>query len=188
MRVRKRKRKRSRAKKLDLTDVRHVLRDRRQWTALGVVRKPDGEPSHYELVIEDGVVVDILVDVELVPEGGDVTARLGGAALSHGIITVPAEGDEVAVVLPAGEMAFQPVIVALLSTNQVPNPTGEGPQPGRTLILNAEVFVHDGTGTTDQLVKKTAYAAHKHGTGTGPSTEPDNAAAGASYTSVFKAK
>jgi hypothetical protein len=188
VRVRKRKRKRTRAKKLDLTDIRHVLKDKRQWIAMGVVFKPEGESSHFELVVEDGVLVDILVDVETVPEGADVTARLGGAALSHGIITIPAEGDEVALMMPSGEMAFLPVIVALLSTNQLPNPTGEGPAEGRTLILNAEVLVHDGTGATDQLVKKTAYAAHKHPTGTGASGVPDNAAAASSYTDILKSK
>lgn len=177
-----------RAKKLDLTDLRHVLKDNRQWITLAVVVVPEGESSHFELVEDEGQVVDILVDVETVPDGADLTCRLGGGAVAQGIYTVPSVGDEVVVAVPSGSIAFSPTIIALLSSGEVPNPSGQGPAPGRTLVLNGEVLVHDGTGSTDNLVKKSAYEVHKHGSGTGPTTAPDNAALSSSYTDVLKAK
>lgn len=164
-----------RAKKLDLTDIRHVLRDRKQWAVLGVVVVPEGGDSHFQLVEEDGDLVDILVEVETVPDGNDITARLGGGAQGRGVYTIPSVGDEVVVVYPSGQIAFMPTIVALLSTNAIPNPSGEGPAENRTVIVNGEVLIHDGSGGAESLVKKTEFDLHKHPTGTGPSGPPDNA-------------
>jgi len=192
--LRKPKRRRHATKRLNLEPLARALQSAggpaKLWVGLGVVALPEGESSHWELVEEDGQVVDILVDVELMPNALDVTCRLGnaGGGAGRGIWAIPAVGDEVIVAMPAGELAFAPSIVAVLSSGNVPNPSGEGPAAGRTIIMDQEVLIHDGTGGTDQVVLKSAYEVHKHGTGTGPSSPPDNAAAPTSYSQVVKVK
>lgn len=75
------------------------------------------------------------------------------------------------------------------SVRTVPSDSLELQNGDVTLALTdaGEVLVHAG-GTTDQLVKKTAYAAHVHPTGTGPSGVPTNAGSSTSYTDVLKAE
>lgn len=176
------------AKKLDMTSIRAALHDKRQWCAVGVVTKQDGTSQHYELKTENGTLVDILVDVELMPDGVDVTCRLAGGAGGKGIWTIPAEGDEVIVLLPSGSVAFMPIIVGLLSTYEIDDGDDQGPELDRTVIVNGTVYIHDGSGGAEELVKKSAYEAHIHSTGVGPSGTPNNAASASSYTSVLKAK
>lgn len=191
--IRKPKRRRHATKRLNLAPLVRALEasgPRKLWAAVGVVAVPEGESSHYELVEEDGKLVDILVDVEFQPEGVDVTCRLGSpfGGPARGLWSVPEVGSEVIVVLPGGELAFMPSIVAVLSSGDIPNGGGEGPAAGRTIIVDQEVLIHDGSGGTDQVVLKSAYEAHKHGTGTGPSTVADNAALASSYSQVVKVK
>lgn len=171
MRINRPKRGRRSTKRLDLTDLRRALRDRRTWNALGVVTVPEGGGPHYELVTEDGAVVDILIEVELVPDQIPVTARMSGFAggSGAGIWTVPGVGDEVVVAMPAGQIDFQPAIVAVLSSGEVPAGGGQGPAPARTIIVNAEVLVHDGSGGAEPLAKvselnhlKARLDAHGH--------------------------
>lgn len=150
VRIDKPKRSRSGAKRLDLTDMRHLFMDRRVWTAIGTVTKPDGATSHWELVTEDGVAVDILVDVVLQPSGVPVTCRIRA-----GIFEVPAEGDEVAVLVPEGETDFMPVLICKLSGNVIP--TTQGPNPTNIVIVapsGGTVLVHDGAGGASELALK----------------------------------
>lgn len=168
--IRKRlKKRRKGANRLDLSDLKKALRDRRQWSCMGVCTVPDGESSHFELVAEDGQLVDILVDVVTQPLGAELTCRLGGMA-GAGTLTIPAEGDEVAIIVPDGRIDFMPVIVAILSSNDLPNEGGQGPAPGRTLVVNGEVLIHDGSGGAEPLPTLAEFKAHTHNGGTGPTT------------------
>lgn len=121
-------------KRLDLTDIKEALADGKQWTALGVVVAGDGGLPHWEIV--DGA--DIHVEVELQPTRERVFARLAA-----GMWIVPALGEEVAVVIPAGDVTFMPTIVCILA-NTIP--TSQGPTPERIAIRRAEVVIHDGDG------------------------------------------
>lgn len=140
-------------KRLDLTDMREVFRDRRVWSGLGVVTKEQGQSQHWEVVQTDGDSVDILVDVVLHPSETPIRCRLPA-----GVWDVPDEGDEVGVILPEGALDFMPVIVCRLSTNSVP--TAQGPQPGRIVIQRDEVIVHDGSGGAERLANET-YRSHE---------------------------
>lgn len=164
------------AKKLDLSDLRHVLRDRRAWAGMGLVIEPeDGEP-HFEIVVEDGNIVDILIEVEIVPERIHVTARLSGSGGQNtGLWQIPQIGDEVAVLIPDGEVDFCPIIVGVLSGGQIPNGGGQGPDQTTTVIVNSKVLVHDGAGGAAPLPTKAEFDAHTHPTGVGPSGVPSNA-------------
>ena len=132
-----------------LTDMRSLFRDHRVWTGLGVVIEPEGGGAHWSVVPGPGGSgsVDIVVEVELQPSLVPVTARLRA-----GIWEVPALGDEVAVLIPDGEIDFQPIIVARLSSGSVPET--QGPQPGRIVIVSPEVLVHDGNGGAVSLSLK----------------------------------
>lgn len=148
----KRLRKRRKAvHRLDLVSLREALKDRRCWTCLAVTEIPDGETSHFELVVdESGDVTDILVDVVTQPEGQELTCRLD----MRGTIEIPGLGDEVLVCLPSGRIDFMPTITGFMSSGNVPNPAGQGPTIGRILIIKEEVLVHDGTGGAKELAYK----------------------------------
>lgn len=178
-------------KRLDLTDIRHALADGRQWAAIGVVVQPEDGAPHWEIVADNG---DVIVEVELQPEQVPVTARLAA-----GMWIVPDVGDEVAVILPAGELDFMPIITCVLAHAV---PTTQGPQPGRVVIVSGEVFVHDGTGGAVPLALKSDVDAlathvdgHSHsvagvtaGAATVPSTPPLAASPIAAGTDVLRAK
>lgn len=127
-------------KRVDLTDLREVLRDRRMWSAIGVVTKPD-DAEHFEEITGPS---DVLVEVVLQPTLIPVTCRLPAV-----FWTVPDVGEEVAVLIPEGAPDFMPIIVAILSSNSLPS--AQGPAAHRIAITRAEVVVHDGAGGADPL-------------------------------------
>lgn len=181
--VRRTKRPKKATKRLDMTAMREALRDDRVWCGLGLVVQGDQASGGLHFEIEED---DVLVEVELVPNEERITARLGAPAGGSGIgvWAVPSVGTEVVVLIPTGDIAFMPCIVATLSSGDLPDGVAENV----TVIANGQVLIHDGNGGTDQLVTKTAYAAHVHPTGVGPSSTPDNGPASTSYTQVLKAK
>lgn len=150
-------------KKLDLTDMRALFHDHRVWTSIGIVQCPEGVETHWEVVTDDaGTAVDVLIEVLLAPSEVPTTCRLRA-----GMWEVPALGDEVIVIIPEGAVDFMPIVVGRLSTNVVP--TVQGPQPGRLVIVNGEVLVHDGAGGAVSLALKSdveavdaKYADHLH--------------------------
>ena len=166
------------AKRLDMTQIAAAFADGRQWATLAIVTKQDGTSSHFELATEGDTLVDILVDVETVPDGIDLTCRLAGGSGSQGVWQIPAAGDEVIVVLPTGRVDFMPMIVGIMSGQSISNPSGQGPAAGRTVVCNSEVLVHDGDGGAVSLALKsdvqalkddldshlTEYNAHVHAT------------------------
>jgi hypothetical protein len=147
------KRRRGGAKRLDLAPLKEILKDRRCWTCMGTVVVPEGESSHFEIITTDGQQ-DVLVDVETQPEGLDLTARLNDAAIWR----IPNVGDEVAIVIPAGELDFMPIIVATCASGTLPDGVAENV----TVIANGQVLIHDGAGGAEELVKKSEFDAHKH--------------------------
>lgn len=162
MRIDRPKRGRKAAKRLDLTDIKHVLRDDRQWCSIGLVVTPEDGSSYWRVEPnEDGSgAVDILVEVVLQPTQDQVTARL-----TAGMWMVPALGEEVVVVIPSGRINFMPTIVGLLSSNIVPTGS-DAPTPTRLVLMRAEVVITDGNGGTEPLVRKSDFDGHTHGVGT----------------------
>lgn len=151
------KRKRKGTKRFDPSDLKEILKDRRSWNVVATVIVPDELDVHYELIVEGGVLVDILVEVVTHPGGIELTCRLKSGGLA-GIVEIPNVDDEVLVAIPEGQIEFCPTIVAFLSGRSIPNPAGQGPALGRTVIVNGEVLVHDGSGGAVPL----ARADHKH--------------------------
>lgn len=165
-------------KRLDLGDIREALKDHRQWSAMGVVSKPEDGGQHYEIV---GNNADVMIEVVLVPDHVRVIARLAA-----GMWIVPDVGDEVAVLLPAGELDFMPVITCILSHAL---PSAQGPAPNRIVIARGEVLIHDGEGGASELVKRSEFLSHGHpiiATGaTTPCAGPVTGAAPAGSSSLF---
>lgn len=185
------------SKRLDLTDMRALMRDTRTWCSIGRVFLPRGAAQHYE--IADG---DITVEVILQPSLDDVTCRLAA-----GMWIVPAVGEEVVVVLPEGERSFMPTIVGILSTGNVP--AAQPPTPTRMVLQRDEVVVHAGPGGANPLPTLASlqasidklnalmdkYIAHTHTGGTlgggltgAPTDIAITHAPGAVGTTVLKAK
>lgn len=104
-------------KPADLSQLREALADDRVWSAVGVVRAREGADSHFE--IADG---DVIVDVDLSPEGSPTWCRLGSAAgiEGGGVWRIPNPGTEVIVVQVAGDSRVMPSIVATLASGTTP--------------------------------------------------------------------
>jgi hypothetical protein len=134
------KRERAGAKKLDLGVIRQAMMDNRVWSGMGVVRLFEGETSHYQIDTTAGVA-DIMVDVELAPNGERLVCRLSGAG---GVWRIPAVGAEVVVIVPEGDFDADAIIVAELSHPTVGVP---GLAPAVTIIMNDTVLVHSGDET-----------------------------------------
>lgn len=189
MKITKPKRGNRGSKVLDLTTIKEALKDSRQWTAIGVVAKPEDGGPHYEIV---GDNADVMVEVVLMPEHVRLQARLAG-----GMWIVPDVGDEVAVIIPSGEIDFMPVITCILSHAL---PSSQGPAPQTIVIARgagSQVLIHDGAGGAEALVKKSEFDGHKHhapvlvGASYGVTTDPTAQTGGApsvTGTTVLKAK
>lgn len=112
------------AKPVDLTVLRKALEDRRAWSGLAKVVLRDGESSHFEIETdEDGNPVDVLVEIDIMPEEIPVTARLGcfgSTSPGSGIYSIPKPGTEVAWLAPHGELEADIFIVGCLASNSVP--------------------------------------------------------------------
>jgi hypothetical protein len=121
------------SKRLDVTGLREALADRRIWAQLAVVAAPAGASSHWELVADQQGNRHVLVDVETVPRRIELRCRLGAGAggLGQGLWRIPAIGTEVAILVPDGQIDFQPVIVACLDSGAAP----ERLEDGRTILV-----------------------------------------------------
>lgn len=95
---------------VDNSALRTAAMDGKVWCGIGLVVKRQGESQHYE--IADG---DVLVSVDLMPEGQPLWARLGGKYMWR----VPPVGSEVMLAIPAGELEQMPTIVCVLATGEV---------------------------------------------------------------------
>lgn len=171
------------AKRIDLSDIREVLKDQRQWCGIGVVIAPsDGSPHWRIETDDDGTEVDVLVEVVLQPSQIPATCRLAA-----GMWTVPDLDEEVAVIIPAGRIDFMPIVIAILSSNVVPG-GGQGPAPTNIVIARGpgtKVYIHDGTGGAEPLVKRSEFVGHTHkaptltGASYAPGTDPTAETGGA---------
>lgn len=117
-------RSKTRGKRFDPSDLFALTDPERRglfYTLVGVVFAPESE-SHFELVSEDGVITDVLVQVETQPDQMDITCRLGSVVSGPqiGIWAIPPVGTEVAVLVPNGRTDFMPTIVATLSSGRLP--------------------------------------------------------------------
>jgi hypothetical protein len=130
-------------KRLDLTDMREMFRDRRMWAAIGKVTAAPEETTG-----PADVMLEVLLQPSLVP----VNCRLAAA-----IWTVPAIGEEVAVLIPEGQTDFMPIIVAVLSSNSLPS--AQGPAPNTIAIVRGQVLIHDGSGGAVELALKSDVEA-----------------------------
>jgi hypothetical protein len=144
-------------------EVRDAMEDQRVHVCVGLVVKRPNDDAHYEIVKDDaGAPVDVLVEVDLMPRGEAVTARLGALAGGPGcgIWRIPPAGTEVVVSIPRGELENGPCIVGELSTRGVPGALDQDTlvviNPGKVIVAskNDKVYVgsEDGTGTQPMVL------------------------------------
>jgi hypothetical protein len=134
-----------RGKRLDVSKLRGIFRDRRCWTAIGIVTKPDDGP-HFTVEGDD-----VIIEVETQPGRLELSCRL---LAPGGVWLIPAAGEEVGLVIPDGKADFMPIAIPILSSGTVPT----GLATNRTVIVRDEVHVHDGSGGAESL----AFQTHKH--------------------------
>lgn len=183
-RIRKNRKRQKPRKRLDMTNMSNTLEGlgfvRGFFSALAIVQAAEDGGEHFDLDDED-----LTVEVLLMPSETQLTVRVGTVA--GGIWRVPPVGAEVLVAIPDGDIDFQPTICSWYSGGSMPEDVSE-----TTLVISCpsggRVFIHDGQGGVDQLVTKSAYEAHLHPTGTGPSGQANNALDPNSYTKVLSAK
>lgn len=116
------------AKRIDTSGLEALVRDGRAWVKLGKVFAPDGG-SHWQ--VKGGKV---LVEVETMPDGCDLTCRLAtwGSGGGNGGWAIPRVGSIVAVLVPDGEIEFHPLLIGVLDCNAAPAGVGES----QTLIVD----------------------------------------------------
>lgn len=120
MAIKRKRRTQKATRKLDLTNIRNVLKDGLAWTCLGIVQPAEDGGSHFE--IDDGTM---LVQVELQPSGEDIDAHVIGGAFGWGVWFVPPIGAEVIVAIPDGETDHSPAIVGILASGELPSIVAE---------------------------------------------------------------
>lgn len=105
----------------DLSSLKEAMADNRVWAAVGVVRARDGGNSHFEIVTDDEEE-DVLIDVDLGPDGTPGWCRLGSHAgrAGGGVWRIPPPDTEVIVVMTSGDPRDMPAIVATLSSGTLP--------------------------------------------------------------------
>lgn len=107
--------------------------DTRHWVSYGrvAVVGEDGEPDftdpHAVHIEPAGVTVDVLLMPALVPATCRYSGLQGGPACT--VLSPIHPGDEVLVVLPDGEAANVPVIVAILTSDHSPLPVDQDGKP-----------------------------------------------------------
>ena len=188
MPLRRKKRRQKPKKRFDMTNLTQSLEgmgfSRGFFSCLGIVRAAEDGGTHFDLDDED-----LTVEVELMPSQTRLTVRVGTVAGGGGggIWKVPPVGAEVLVAIPDGDLDFQPTICSWYASGQLPADIGES-----NLVVacpsGGNVFIHDGSGGVEQLVTKSAYEAHVHPSGMGPTGMADNATVPTSYTTVLRAK
>ena len=107
------------AKQLNMPVIRDALKDRSLWCGLALVKKHDGEDSHFD-ISDDG---DVILSIVVMPEGTPVHARLGsfGGGAGLGIWRIPLEGCEVAWICPHGDIEeADMMVIGTLSTGELP--------------------------------------------------------------------
>lgn len=116
------------SKPIDLSVLKKALEDSRVWCGLAKVVKRDGDASHFEIEKDDsGNPVDVLVEIDLMPDGIPILARLGSGfgGASFGVWRVPPVGTEVAWMAPNGELEADVMIVSTLSSGALPGAVDE---------------------------------------------------------------
>lgn len=195
--IRKMTRRQGAARRMDLTDLKATLADNSLRIAVGVVSATHESDKHYEIIMDGGTISDVLVDVEFVPHGTDVTCRLGSFAggVGDGLWRIPAEGTEVIVGIPqlgegGDDISWMPTIIAVLSTGVLPERISDSRTvlvaPDRIEIIAPQVYISSNGTSGEPLITKTQFDTHVHPTGVGPSSTPTNAPT--SGTTVLKAE
>jgi len=166
------------AKRLDLTDLRKLMEDRRMWCVLARVELHDGEVAHFELTADE-----LLVDVVTIPSGIELRCRMPGTG---GLWQIPAVGTEVYVGIPDGLVDFVPGIVAVLGT------PGESLSEDVVVLAvppGAQLLIHDGNGgdayplaTKDDVDQLAAYVDRQFD----PTTGHVHVVSGAATTSMVE--
>lgn len=176
-------------KRMDLSFLQAALQDDRQWAVMGVVRAPADGGDHYEIETSGATITDVLIEVTVMPGGEELTCRLANPIDGGGLWRIPAIGAEVVVVLPAGNTAFMPTVVAVLSSQSLPARTSPDRTilvaPDRIEIIAPAVYISSNGTTGDALVTREEFIVHTHPTGTGPSGAPTDVITG---TTVLKAE
>jgi hypothetical protein len=150
------------SRKMDTAGIAAMAADGRAWVRLGKVFAPGEEGSHWSKV--DGI---LLLEVETMPEGEDLTCRLAssaGSGAGNGDWSIPRVGTVVVVVIPSGIVEFEPIVVAVLDCNAIPDDVSE---TRRLLVDDREIAVRApkirmGDVDADQaFIKGTARRAHE---------------------------
>jgi hypothetical protein len=169
--------------------MKEALKDGRCWSCFGIVRASE-DGSVFEIAGDD-----VLVEVELQPNEERITARLGSVAggPGRGVWAVPPEGTEVAVLVPDGDPAFMPVIVATLTSGETPADLDEttvviANNLGDIAVIPSGDVSLGEAGATEQALRGnsfqtkfntlvTAYNAHTHAIAgaVGTASPPNNA-------------
>jgi hypothetical protein len=173
------RRRRKAAKRFDPTSLRELVADGKTWNSIARTIVGENGATCWDLdVAPDGTITDILIEMELVPDGVEVTARwsnLCGGRGARGVFALPKIGEEFLVTLIDG--AYDDVIAGQpLSSGSMPASLSEATEDN-ILAIAPEVRITDQLGgaaavamlaelvaLTDKFNRlQTDYLLHTHG-------------------------
>ena len=173
-------------KRMDLSNLRHLLKDDRTWCVRAKVYAPDGG-SHWR-VDTSGGGRRVLVEVEAIPSGLDLTCKLGtcSSGAGTGLWFIPKVGTIVVVDISDGQVDGFPTIVGVEDSGGFPERAGD------TRVVMVTTVPIEITGPTVTLGPNpeliTPTDALVHGTGIDPFTGAPYFALGSCATVVFAKK
>ena len=150
------------SRRIDTDAIAAMCRDGRMWCKLGKVFKPDDQTAHWQ-VNDKGM---ILIEVETMPDGLDLTCRLAtsGSGGGFGLWAIPRVGSIVAVLVPDGQIEFEPVIVGVLDNNAAPDGLDETLTllaDDRPVAIRAPGVQLGDSDATEAFIKGTSRRAHE---------------------------
>jgi hypothetical protein len=137
------------------------------WCKFGKVIKPDSATEHWKTQDLEGGGKVILVEVETMPDGCDLTCRLSSGFSSgggNGAWAIPRLGSIVGVAVPDGEIEFMPIVFGVLDCNAPPDGLDETLSlivDDRTLAVRVPKFQMGDSDAGQAFIKGTDRRQHE---------------------------
>ena len=148
---------------MDAGAIEAMCRDGHMWCKFGKVIKPDSATEHWKTQDLEGGGKVILVEVETMPDGCDLTCRLSSGFSSgggNGAWAIPRLGSIVGVAVPDGEIEFMPIVFGVLDCNAPPDGLDETLSlivDDRTLAVRVPKFQMGDSDADQAFVQGTNY-------------------------------
>lgn len=154
------------SKRIDTTALESLMGQGPVQVKIGKVFAPDAQTQHWKRQqFKDGGEC-IVIEVETIPDGSDLTCRLAtwGSGGGNGGWAIPRVGTIVAVLVPEGVVEFHPLVIGVLDCNNVPLGVGEDFTiivDDRPVAVRAPRVLLGDTNVFEAFIKGTSRRGHE---------------------------